>query len=54
MEGERDRYVPSHERQKTKDSDSSKSKYILSCILDKVEGSDKILKEMKEDVLTLS
>uniref|UniRef100_M1DYP1 Integrase core domain containing protein n=1 Tax=Solanum tuberosum TaxID=4113 RepID=M1DYP1_SOLTU len=51
---ENDRYVPPHESQKSKDSKGGRSEDMLSRILNKVEGSYKILKEMKDDVCTLS
>lgn len=52
--GEKDKLVPSHERQKTKGSKGGKPEEMLSYILNKVEGSDKMLKGMKEDVSTLN
>uniref|UniRef100_M1DF67 Integrase core domain containing protein n=1 Tax=Solanum tuberosum TaxID=4113 RepID=M1DF67_SOLTU len=53
-DGEKDRYIPSHERQKPKDSKGGRSEDMLSRIVNKVEGSDKNFKEMKEDLSTLS
>ena len=52
--GERDRYVPPHEHQMPKESEGGHIKYMLSRILNKVEGSDKLLKEIKDNVSTLN
>ena len=51
---EKDRYVPPHERQNPRDSKGGLLEDMLSRSLNKVEGSYKILKDMKEDVSTLS
>ncbi|KAK4706533.1 hypothetical protein R3W88_033913 [Solanum pinnatisectum] len=48
------RYVPPHEHQKPKDSEGGSFEDMLSHILNKVEGLDKMLKGMKEDISTLS
>uniref|UniRef100_M1DZT7 Integrase core domain containing protein n=1 Tax=Solanum tuberosum TaxID=4113 RepID=M1DZT7_SOLTU len=53
-DGEKDRYVPLHGRQKPNNLEGDRSKNMLSRILNKVEGPDKLLKGMKEDVSTLS
>uniref|UniRef100_M1DJ55 Integrase core domain containing protein n=1 Tax=Solanum tuberosum TaxID=4113 RepID=M1DJ55_SOLTU len=53
-DGEKDRFVPPHVHQKPKDSDGGRSEDMLSRILNKLEGSDKMLKGMKEDMSTLS
>uniref|UniRef100_M1DMW2 Integrase core domain containing protein n=1 Tax=Solanum tuberosum TaxID=4113 RepID=M1DMW2_SOLTU len=53
-DGEKDRYVPPHEGQKPKDSEGGRSEDMLSRIINKLEGSEKMLKGMKEDVSTLS
>lgn len=53
-DGDKDRYVPTHERQKQKNLEGGWSKDMLYHILNKVEGYDYILKKVKEDVSTLS
>uniref|UniRef100_M1AGK0 Uncharacterized protein n=1 Tax=Solanum tuberosum TaxID=4113 RepID=M1AGK0_SOLTU len=51
--GEKDMYVPPHECQKAKYLEGGQPEDMLSRILNKVEGSNKILKEMKEDVVSI-
>ena len=53
-DGENDRYRPPHKRQKPNDSEGGRSEDMLSCILNKVEGSDKMLKGKKEDGSTVN
>ena len=49
-----DRYIPPHEYQNTKDYKGGLSKDMISHILNKIEGSDKNFKYIKENVSTLS
>ena len=51
---EKDRYVLPYEWKKPKDSKGGKSDDMLSHILNKFTGSDKMLTSMKEDVSTLT
>ncbi|KAK4729592.1 hypothetical protein R3W88_022580 [Solanum pinnatisectum] len=51
---EKDRYVPPHGWQKPKESECGRSEDMLLRILNKVKGSEKMLKGMKEDVSTLN
>lgn len=53
-EGEKDKYTPPHERLKSKDFEGDRFEDMLFRIVKKVEGSNKIMKEMKEDVSTLN
>lgn len=52
--GKKDRYVLPYQCQKPKYSKGGRMKDIISHIRNKVEGSDKVLKEMKEDISTLN
>uniref|UniRef100_M1DLN7 Uncharacterized protein n=1 Tax=Solanum tuberosum TaxID=4113 RepID=M1DLN7_SOLTU len=42
-EGHKDRYVPHHERKKLKESEGGRTEDMHSRILNKVEGSSKVL-----------
>ncbi|WMV46357.1 hypothetical protein MTR67_039742, partial [Solanum verrucosum] len=50
----KDRYIPPHVRQKPKDNEGGQIEDTLLRILNKVEGYDRVLKEIKENVLNLN
>lgn len=47
-------YFNPHEWQKLKDSEKLCVKAILSCILNKIEGSEEVLNNIKEEVSSLN
>ncbi|WMV55114.1 hypothetical protein MTR67_048499 [Solanum verrucosum] len=57
METDKDRYVPPHDRQQQKEQagpEGNRTEDMISRIFNNVEGSDKVLKELKNDYSTLS
>ncbi|WMV58857.1 hypothetical protein MTR67_052242 [Solanum verrucosum] len=58
MDGYRDRYAPHHDHPKPKEPNADTKSFqiedMLAPILNKVEGSYKVLKEMKGDISSLN
>ncbi|WMV58961.1 hypothetical protein MTR67_052346 [Solanum verrucosum] len=50
----KDMYIPPHERRRTKKEEGGQIEEVLSLILYKVKGHDRVLEEIKENVLMLN